>query len=217
MKTEQIKPREGGRSNNPRYLTHYPEYFIWYAMIRRCENQKSHGYHRYGGRGIRVCDQWLDSFWQFFSDMGPRPDGGTIERKDNDKGYSPDNCVWASRKRQQNNQSRNHLVTWNGETKTVTQWAEEIGIRANTIIYRLRRGWPIECVFSADTSKRTGPKAEQRAKDVANSRESRKSLCKMCGAVFYPRANVIRDGKGKYCSLRCSAANARAVHWPQKD
>ena len=217
MKTSEVEPRKGGRSSNPRHLTHYPEYFIWYAMIRRCENKKAHGYYRYGGRGIGVCEQWRESFWKFFSDMGPRPNGGTIERKNNDNGYSPDNCIWASRKEQQNNQSANHLVSWCGETKTVTQWAEEIGVSANTMIYRLRRGWPIEYVFSTDISKRTGPKTEQRAQQAANSREARKSLCKMCGSVFYPRANVVRDGNGKYCSLRCSSANARNVHWPRHD
>ena len=88
-----------------------PEYRVWAAMIQRCMNPNSTNYKRYGGRGITVCIPWLCSFEQFVADMGPRPPGHSIDRINNDKGYSPDNCRWATPQEQVHNQRRYKAYT----------------------------------------------------------------------------------------------------------
>lgn len=120
------------------------EYRVWVGMKDRCHNPKGTAYYRYGGRGIAVCDRWLNSFENFLADMGPMPEGHTVERVDNGKGYCPDNCVWASMKTQQNNRRNNRRITLNGETATVSQWAEKMGIKVSTVFSRLYLGWSEE-------------------------------------------------------------------------
>lgn len=116
-------------------------YHAWYAMISRCHKPKDARYADYGGRGITVCERWL-VFDNFLADMGPscRP-GLSLDRIDNDKGYSPENCRWATTKQQQNNMRGNHRITANGETHTLVEWAGIIGCSVATIHNRLRMGW----------------------------------------------------------------------------
>ena len=80
-----------------------PELYVWESMRQRCLNPKNHAYHRYGGAGIRICDRWAESFSNFIADMGRRPDGKSIDRIDNTKGYEPSNCRWATAKEQSAN------------------------------------------------------------------------------------------------------------------
>lgn len=113
-------------------------------MVSRCTNPAATGFKNYGGRGITVCDRWK-CFESFFEDMGHPPDGQTLDRKDNDLGYSKENCCWATRHEQANNNRGNRLVTAFGETLNVRQWADRLGIKYVTLHARLtRKGWSPE-------------------------------------------------------------------------
>jgi len=119
-----------------------PVYKSWAGMIRRCTYPDGTDYARYGGRGITVCERWL-VFENFLADMGPsHVPGLTIERKDNDGPYSPDNCRWATMKEQCENRSSTHLLTdpATGETCTISEWAKRTGISRLTIHSRIRLG-----------------------------------------------------------------------------
>lgn len=118
-----------------------PEYQSWRAMIGRCTNQDQINYKNYGGRGITVCKDWASSFERFFADMGPRPQGMSLDRIDVDGPYSAANCRWANSKTQARNTRKNVYLTFNGRTLTVSEWALELGMPLPTLHARLRRGW----------------------------------------------------------------------------
>lgn len=119
---------------------------IYKAMKARCYNPNTMLYSRYGWRGIRMCDEWLSDKQNFFDWAFSHGynDELTIDRIDNDKGYDPSNCRWTTRKVQANNTSRNHYITFDGETHTLTEWSEITGIKRKTLEYRLKHGWSIE-------------------------------------------------------------------------
>lgn len=117
-------------------------YQAWTGMIDRCDNPNSLRFHRYGGRGIGVCERWRDPR-AFYADMGDPAAGFTLERIDNDADYSPENCRWATRKEQNNNRSTTRLIYFGGETLSAAAWAERLGITKATMYYRLRT-WPLE-------------------------------------------------------------------------
>jgi len=133
---------ELSRSNKPR------EYDAWRGMLRRCYDTKHPGFARYGAAGIIVCESWRTSFAAFYSDMGKAPNGYTIDRIDNTKNYTPDNCRWATMKEQANNRSNNRLLTLNGETLNIAQWSERLGWHKSVITSRLRYGWPTERILT---------------------------------------------------------------------
>lgn len=118
-------------------------YKIWTGMIQRCENPKGSGYERYGAIGVRVCDRW-HKFENFLEDMGPRPEGLTLDRRDNEMGYSPDNCRWATPLEQGRNKKTNLEISFNGKTQCLTSWADEFGIKEATLTKRLHLGWGID-------------------------------------------------------------------------
>jgi hypothetical protein len=114
-------------------------YVVWRGMLRRCADANHPSYANYGGKGIRVCERWK-SFEAFLDDMGERPEGKTLDRIDGNGGYSKDNCRWFTMREQANNRANNHLLTRRGETHTIAQWAELLGVKEGTIRSRLFRG-----------------------------------------------------------------------------
>lgn len=122
-----------------------PEYRTWCMMKQRCCDIQNKKHQHYGGRGIKVCDRWLESFENFLADVGPRPAGSSLDRIDNNGDYCPENCRWATAKQQARNTSRNRLITWNGVTKALAEWAEEVGIPYGSLKTRIcKLGWPVE-------------------------------------------------------------------------
>ena len=125
-------------------MSYSREYISWQTMKARCYNKNNDHYKNWGGRGIAVCDKWKNSFENFYEDMGKRPAGTTLDRINNDKGYSPENCRWATMKQQENNRRNNHLITYNGKTMTISQWSERLNFKKHIIGERLKRGWSVE-------------------------------------------------------------------------
>ncbi len=126
-------------------MTGTPEYDTWRRMKQRCYDETIEGYPHYGGRGIRVCDRWVDSFENFLADMGTRPGPGfTIEREDVNGHYEPTNCVWATVTEQNRNKRTNVHITAYGKTQLAADWSRETGLSHTTISDRLNRGWDPE-------------------------------------------------------------------------
>lgn len=157
-------------AKKPNIITKYdkqrvqrPEATAWYAMQQRCYLESTRDYHRYGGRGIAVCDRWRfgegakGGFACFLEDMGFKPSQRhTLDRIDNDGNYEPGNCRWATPKEQAFNRSTNKIVEIDGVSKTVTEWAESYRIPRNIIFNRIRNGWdPVDAVLTPQID--TGP------------------------------------------------------------
>jgi hypothetical protein len=136
-----------------------PEYEAWQSMKARCLNPRHRFFKHYGGRGIKVCEQWRQSFANFVADMGPRPSPDhSLDRIDNNGHYGPGNCRWVTQKEQCNNRRSNHHVTFNGETRTISQWAEVTGILKSCIRLRLKAGWSIEAALTTPSRATPNPK-----------------------------------------------------------
>lgn len=126
-------------------------YEAWHAMKQRCDNPNHKFYAQYGGRGIKYDPRWSD-FMEFFADMGFPDPGMTLDRIDNDKGYTPDNCRWVSQKVQCNNRRSNVFVEWRGIRQTIAQWAEQVGLERKTLEYRIRVGWAPELALTTPST-----------------------------------------------------------------
>lgn len=119
---------------------------IWRGMMNRCNSPRSKSYELYGGRGINVCDEWaanVENFREWALESGYTEDL-TIDRIDPNGNYEPGNCRWVDMKTQQNNRRNNVLLTYDGLTRTITEWSEITGIDYTVIKARVRKGWPIE-------------------------------------------------------------------------
>lgn len=127
-----------------------PLYKLWAGIRNRCNNPNARKYANYGGRGIKVCPEWETDFLAFseWCLSNGYSDGLTIERNDVNGDYSPDNCSFATQKVQQNNRTNNHRITYNGETKTLSQWADHLGMSYSMLEHRINRGWSVEEAFA---------------------------------------------------------------------
>lgn len=120
------------------------EYSIWQNMKNRCSDPKNLKFAYYGGKGVSVCPEWSDSFENFFRDMGECPTDYTIERMNNNRGYEPGNCVWASRKQQARNRRTNRFIEYQGRHITVSELAEGRTISPETLLSRIKSGWEMD-------------------------------------------------------------------------
>ena len=142
-----IKRENGPRINRSHGMSGSLTYNSWRAMKERCDNPNNSHYAIYGGRGVRYRPEW-GSFEHFYADMGDRPRGTTLDRKDPNGEYSKDNCLWATAKEQSRNTTRSVFITWGGKTLCLKDWAKELGILHGALQYRLKH-WPFEIAMTA--------------------------------------------------------------------
>lgn len=139
-----LKKEQASKTRTTHGMHKTKMYKSWVNMKSRCDNNKDKGYKNYGGRGIGYDSTW-ESFEVFLEDMGERPTGLTLDRIDNDKGYSKENCHWVTQKEQSRNRRSNVIISYNGETKCIMEWAEELGINYTTLLGRINRlQWSVE-------------------------------------------------------------------------
>ena len=133
-----------------------PTYQIYKAMLARCLYPSQHNYPRYGGRGIKVCDRWRHSFAAFLQDMGERPSPDlTLDRKDSDRDYTPENCRWSTVIQQNRNRRNTPFLECAGQRRSLAEWAERLGMCYHTLYDRLKRGWSIERALTTTLSGET--------------------------------------------------------------
>ncbi len=131
------------------------EYRVWHSIIARCHDSGSHAYHLYGARGIIVCDRWRHDFAAFLSDMGSRPSQKhSVDRRDNDGPYSPENCRWATWAEQCRNRRGNVRISFNGETKVLADWAKGANLDHTTLSRRLAKGIPLNVALLMPSQRR---------------------------------------------------------------
>ena len=159
-KTKSCGCLRGKHPTNSKYSKRSRLYHVWYGMKRRCENPKDISYHRYGGRGITVCEEWSNSYeafvdWAMESGYDPNSKHKecTLDRIDNNGNYEPSNCRWANMTVQSNNRRNSVLITYQGETLTVAEWAKKVGLNHGALLNRINQGWDIEVALTTPSTK----------------------------------------------------------------
>ena len=192
-----------------------PEHRAWRAMKRRCDNPHCSQYADYGGRGIRVCERWSRSYPAFLADMGRKPSPHhSLDRIRVNGDYEPGNVRWATREQQISNTRRPLIVlTVNGETLPVAEWAARSGIAATLIYERLRKGWTPEAAVYGRTRERHRPL-------TSHDPRLQPRTCERCGQSYGPRLDArgtmespARYSQRRFCGIACSGAAsiARAI------
>lgn len=149
------------KANATHGLSGHRLHMTWTLMVQRCTNPNNPEYVNYGGRGIKVCDEWRHNFQAFYDHVSNLPnygeEGYSLDRIDNGKGYSPGNVRWATGSEQMRNSRRTHLIEFRGKTQCVTAWAEELGIDPNTLSSRLLYlSWTVERALTTPVDGRFG-------------------------------------------------------------
>lgn len=145
-----LQKGQAKQSNTKHGESHTKLNYIWSAIKQRCFNPANRDYANYGARGITVCDEWRNDFISFrdWSYKNGYVEGMTIDRIDNNEGYSPDNCRWTDKIVQNNNRRSNHFVEWRGESRSLADWERVLGIKQRVLWARLNDGWSVERAFT---------------------------------------------------------------------
>ena len=150
---EENRNLSNGRFTKKHGMRHTKIYYVWCGMKLRCYNKNSKSYKNYGSKGIKVCDEWKNDFFKFYEwaiDNGYK-EGLTIDRINNNGNYEPSNCRWITRAEQNRNYSRNHYLTYKGETLCLTDMANKYNINESVLLYRIKNGWKMEEAINGRT------------------------------------------------------------------
>lgn len=184
--------------------------------MRRCHDPKHSAYKDYGGRGLYVCERWR-SFLNFASDVGARPSlKHSIDRIDNDMGYGPENCRWATLREQQGNKRNNLWIEHNGERMILARWAEKLDVKPNDIWRRIKRGWSIRDAIEVPFGLKSKTDVSSFRADLTHSAASDK--CIRIGSTYgkWTVLNSIRQskpgsGKPRYYECACACGVQKSV------
>ena len=138
-------------------------YRCWQDMKQRCLNPNAQAFKDYGARGITVCKAWEESFANFLADMGEAPEGMSLDRINNELGYSPENCRWANQKQQNRNHRGCVFIEYLGEKKTIIEWSEQTGINEKTLHARFVKGWPVDQIFRKEKTRPLGARKDSKS------------------------------------------------------
>ena len=173
--------------------------YVWRTMHNRCYRTSVKSYPDYGGRGIYVDEAWHGSegFKRFLSDIGPRADGGMIERIDNDGPYSASNCKWVSRSDQNRNKRNNHFITANGETMIIGDWARRLGCNPSAINYRIKNGMSPEEAVTKPIPERPNSKLTMEQAQYARSQYPMRTMANIAEELGVSKKTVLNIIHGK--------------------
>lgn len=180
VETQRLNRRTHGAAGTRRGDPALPEYGVWVGMRDRCCRPSNKYFANYGGRGITVCERWREDFAAFLADMGARPsEAHSIDRIDNNAGYSPENCRWATRHEQTRNTRRTRLIAFRGETLCLLDWAARIGIAREVIAGRLNRGWSVERALTAPRDLSRKPRRPESERSARRLRQRARTAQKL--------------------------------------